>query len=134
MMRRKGRSCRVAWWIWIGCAISVDHCMSSSTIALMSSLLPISSRFAAIYDADDYKSEIDLMDLAKAKLLDGPIVLEAINRAGSLAWLSVRFALEFYMDVTAGIVALTQVERHMRLCISATTEILSIVTNYGAEP
>ncbi len=108
--------------------------MSSSTIALMSSLLPISSRFAAIYDADDYKSEIDLMDLAKAKLLDGPIVLEAINRAGSLACLSVRFALEFNMDGTAGDVARTQVERHMRLCLAATTERETFVTLAGSEP
>jgi hypothetical protein len=74
------------------------------------------------------------MDLAKAKLLDGPIVLEEINRAGSLACLSVRFALEFNMDGTAGNVARTQVERHMRLCLAATTERETFVTLAGSEP
>ena len=53
------------------------------------------------------------MDLAKAKLLDGSVTLEKDNRSGSLACLSVRFALEFNMDGTAGDVARTQVERHM---------------------
>jgi hypothetical protein len=74
------------------------------------------------------------MDLAKAKLLDGPIVLEAMNRAGSLACLSVRFALDFNMDGTAGDVARTQVERHMRLCLAATTERETFVTLAGSEP
>jgi hypothetical protein len=41
------------------------------------------------------------MDLAKAKLLDGPLTLNK-NRLGSLACLSVRFALEFNTDGSDG--------------------------------
>ena len=59
------------------------------------------------------------MDLVKAKLLDGSNSLEE-NRSGSLACLSVRYALEFNMDGTAGDIVRTQVERHMRLCLAAT--------------
>jgi hypothetical protein len=66
-----------------------------------------------------FKSEKELMDFAKGKLLDGPSTL-GNDRSGSLACLSVRFALEFNMDGTAGDVARTQVERHMRLCLAAT--------------
>jgi hypothetical protein len=73
------------------------------------------------------------MDLAKAKLLDGPTTL-GNNRSGSLACLSVRFALEFNMDGTSGDVARTQVERHMRLCLAATAGRDTLVTLAGSEP
>ena len=73
------------------------------------------------------------MDLAKAKLLDGPNTL-GNDRSGSLACLSVRFALEFNMDGTAGDVARTQVERHMRLCLAATAGRDTLVTLAGSEP
>ncbi len=105
-MRRKMRSCWIAWWKWTGCAISVDHCMSSSAtgIPLASSLLPTSTRFASLHDATDsrYRSTIELIDLAKAKLLDGPSSLVENDRSGNLACLSVGFALEFNMDGSAG--------------------------------
>jgi len=74
-----------------------------------------------------------LMDLAKSKLLDGPNTLGK-DRSGSLACLSVRFALEFNMDGTAGDVARTQVERHMRLCLAATAGRDTLVTLAGSEP
>jgi hypothetical protein len=107
----------------------------SSAITLASSLLPILSRFASIYDAEEvkYRSNIKLMELAKAKLLDGPFTLER-NGPGSLACLSVRFALEFNMDGTAGDVARKQVERHMRLCLAATAGRDTLVTLAGSEP
>jgi hypothetical protein len=73
------------------------------------------------------------MDFAKAKLLDGPLTLDK-NRSGSLACLSVRFALDFNMDGTAGDVARTQVERHMRLCLAATAGRDTLVTVAGSEP
>ena len=73
------------------------------------------------------------MDLAKAKLLDGPLTLEK-NRSGSLACLSVRFALEFTMTGTAGDIARTQVERHMRLCLGTTDGRDTLVTIAGSEP
>ena len=108
--------------------------MSSSSIAFTSSLLPTSSRFAAIYDAHDFRDD-DPIDLAKAKLLNGKSYLNPTNRPGSLACLSVRFALEFNMEA-AGNVARTQVERHMRLCLAATatTERETFVTLAGSEP
>ncbi|KAF8492177.1 hypothetical protein F5888DRAFT_1806903 [Russula emetica] len=91
--------------------------------------------FASIYDAEEikYRSKMELMDLAKAKLLDGPTTLRN-NRSGSLACLSVRFALEFNMDGTACDVARTQVERHMRLCLAATAGRDTLVTLAGSEP
>ena len=109
--------------------------MPSSTITLASGLLPTLSRFASIYDAeeDKYRSETELMDLAKSKLLDSSNTLEK-NRSGSLACLSVRFALEFNMDGTAVDVARTQVERHMRLCLAATAGRDTLVTLAGSEP
>ena len=102
---------------------------------LASSLLPTLSRFASIYDAeeDKFRSSRDLIELAKAKLLDGPLTLGE-DRSGSLACLSVRFALEFNMDGTAGDVARTQVERHMRLCLAATAGRDTLVTIAGSEP
>ena len=118
-----------------GCVILVDRCKPFSAVTLASCLLPTSSRFASIYDATmkQYRSKIELMDLAKVKLLDGPPTLEN-NRSGSLACLSMRFALEFNMDGTAGDVARTQVERHMRLCLAATAGRDTLVTLAGSEP
>jgi hypothetical protein len=72
--------------------------MPSSAITLAISLFSTSSRFASIYDAENitYRSEKELMDLAKAKLLCNPNLntLEK-NQSGSLVCLSVHFALEF---------------------------------------
>ncbi len=74
------------------------------------------------------------MDLAKAKLLDGPSSLAENDRSGTLACLSVRFALDFNMDGSAGDVARTQVERHMRLCLAVTAGRDTLVTLAGSEP
>ena len=78
------------------------------------------------------------MDYAKQKLLNGPTVLRNGNRAGSLACLSIRFALEFNMefnmDGTARDIICALVERHMRLCIAATTGIGKTITISGSEP
>ena len=74
------------------------------------------------------------MDFAKHKLLDGKTALANDDRPGSLACLSVRFALEFCMDGTARNVAYAQVERHMRLCVAATTGSDKLVTVAGSEP
>ena len=71
------------------------------------------------------------MDLTKTKLLNDKPYLDPTNRPGSLACLLVRFALEFNMDGTAGNIARTQVERHMRLCLAATTERETFVTLPG---
>ncbi len=75
-----------------------------------------------------------IIDYAKQKLLDGPSVLRSENRSGSLACLSVRFALEFNMDGTARDVTYAQVERHMRLCIAATAGLEKMITIPGSEP
>lgn len=53
------------------------------------------------------------MDFAKHKLLDDHAALANDDRPGSLACLSVRFALDFCMDGTVRNVAYAQVERHM---------------------
>ncbi|KAF8491845.1 hypothetical protein F5888DRAFT_1892004 [Russula emetica] len=80
------------------------------------------------------KEESTVMDYAKQKLLDGPNELRDGNWAGSLACLSIRFALEFNMDGTARDVTFAQVERHMRLCIAATAGLEKLITIPGSEP
>ena len=109
--------------------------MPFSAITLASSLLPTSCRFASIYDAKEkeYISEVELIDLVKEKLLDGRRTLRN-DQSGSLACLSVRFALEFNMDGTAGDIVRTQVERHMRLCLAATAGRDMLITLAGSEP
>ena len=51
-----------------------------------------------------------------------------------LACLCVRFGLKFNVDAVSRAVACTQVERHMRLCLSATAEFESLITTVGSEP
>ncbi|KAN0102363.1 hypothetical protein V8E52_012017 [Russula decolorans] len=82
----------------------------------------------------NFKNEIAVMDYAKQKLLNGPSELRNGNWAGSLACLSIRFALEFNMDGTARDVTFAQVERHMRLCIAATAGLENMITIPGSEP
>jgi hypothetical protein len=110
--------------------------MSTPVIHLESCLRTTSSRFGSYWDKLewDYRNESVLMDYAKQKLLGGPDALEEHDRAGSLACLSTRFALEFNMDETAHDVAHTQVEWHLRLCILATAGLEKMVTISGSEP
>jgi hypothetical protein len=76
-----------------------------------------------------------LMQFAKAKLLDGPVVLSDKHAPGLLACLSVRFALDFDLAYEHGHeVARTQIERHMRLCVAATTGFEKLITIAGSEP
>jgi len=77
---------------------------------------------------------LTIIDYAGQKLLNGPNQLRGDNSAGTLAGLSVRFALEFNMDVSARDVSHTQVERHMRLCIAATVGLEKMITISGSEP
>ena len=74
------------------------------------------------------------MLFAKEKLLNGKSFLEEGDHSGSLACLSVRFALEFNGDSISRDVSCKQVERHMRLCIAATTGFGKLVTLAGSEP
>ena len=70
----------------------------------------------------------------KQKLLDGKRQLEEKDDSGSLACLSVRFALEFDMASNFREVACKQIERHMRLCLATTTGCETLVTFSGSEP
>ena len=103
---------------------------------LESDLRSTLSRFGSHWDnlPQGRKDESVIIDYAKQKLLDGPNVLRSENRSGSLACLSVRFALEFNMDDTARDVTYAQVERHMRLCIAATAGLEKMTTIPGSEP
>src|SRR5216684_5685891 len=74
------------------------------------------------------------MDYAKQKLLNGPSELRDDNKTGSLACLSIRFALEFNMDNISRDIAFAQVERHMRLCIAAPAGLEKLITIPGSEP
>jgi hypothetical protein len=76
-----------------------------------------------------------LMHLAKATLLDGPVKLDDVNGLGSLACLSVRFALDFDLaDKSSRDVALSLVEHHMRLCVAASIGFEKVITMAGSEP
>ena len=74
------------------------------------------------------------MLFAKEKLLNGPSKLADDDRLGCLACLSVRFALEFNADSISRDVTRKQVERHMRLCLAATTGFGRLITLAGSEP
>ena len=54
--------------------------------------------------------------------------------SAGLACLCVRFGLKFNVDAVSRAVACTQVERHMRLCLSATAGFESLITTVGSEP
>src|SRR5712675_1960145 len=100
--------------------------------------LTTSSRFGCYWDHLElepiFKRESAIMDYAKQKLLNGPNEPRGDNSAGTLACLSVRFALEFNMDSSTRDVSYTQVERHMRLCIAATVGLDKMITITGSEP
>ena len=98
----------------------------------MSSLLPASSRFG-VY-CDQLGDEEELFKFVKEKLLDGKRQLEEKDDSGSLACLSMRFALEFDMASNFREVACKQVERHMRLCLAAMMGCKTLVTFSGSEP
>jgi hypothetical protein len=72
--------------------------------------------------------------LAKQKLLHGSSRLVDGDRFGSLACLSVQFALELNEDAISRGVAHAQVGRHMRLCLAATTGFEILKTINGSEP
>ncbi|KAF8311127.1 uncharacterized protein EI90DRAFT_3098004 [Cantharellus anzutake] len=83
---------------------------------------------------DKFPDELAILDSARQKLLNGPNELRDDNSAGALACLSVRLALEFNTDVSAHAVSCVQVERHMRLCLSATAGFEELITIPGSEP
>jgi hypothetical protein len=115
----------------------VARCTSTPVTPLeSSSFLTTSIRFGTRWDCLDFGYEGDALDFAKAKLLkqlNGPTVLVNNDRPGSLACLSVCFALEFNMDGTTQDVICARIECHMRLCIAATTG-LEKFTVAGSEP
>jgi hypothetical protein len=109
---------------------------SHHLMVLNSNLLPALYRFGCRYDAfPEGRKENDIMFLAKRKLLDGRVELTDVNGPGSLACLSVRFALEFdSADGDFRTVACKQIEHHMRLCVAATTGFETLVTIAASEP
>ncbi|KAI0248401.1 hypothetical protein BJV78DRAFT_1363568 [Lactifluus subvellereus] len=88
--------------------------------------------FGCYYDALA-GDEAELLLFARQKLLNGKSRIE-VDGPGSLACLSVRFALKFNADAVSRAVAWTQVERHMRLCLSATAGFERVITIAGSEP
>ncbi|KAH9991140.1 hypothetical protein BJV77DRAFT_554959 [Russula vinacea] len=108
-----------------------------SSYFIIEQLTSASGRFGSRYDAMEHDLTLQgygdtlIVEFAEQKLLDGAIDLD---RPGTLACLSVRFALEFNVDGTARDVACAQVERHMRICVAATTGFEKLVTVAGSEP
>jgi hypothetical protein len=108
--------------------------MSTSIHDIVSngSLLSTPNRFGSLYDALPENDKDEIMHLAKQKLLGGQI---EPTDAGTLACLSVRFALEFNFAIgDARRVARDQIDHHMRLCVAATTGLKTLVTVAGSEP
>ena len=91
-------------------------------------------RFGALHDVLHWQYRKELILFAKEKLLNGRSTLHYENRPGSLACLSVRFALEFNADSISRDVTRKQVEGHMRLCLAATTGFGRLITLAGSEP
>ena len=119
----------------VGLLILVARCTPNPVIPLESNgFLTTSIRFGTRWDDSYFKYEEDALDFARMKLLCGPPVLANNDRPGSLACLSVRFALEFNMDGTARDVICAQIERHMRPCLAATAGLEKLVTVAGSEP
>jgi hypothetical protein len=84
-----------------------------------------------------HEREDEIMLFAKQKLLNAHprLANEAVTGPGALACLSVRFALEFDLaNGDARSVAREQIERHMRLCVAATTGLDTLITVAGSEP
>jgi len=92
-----------------------------------SSSLPTLTRFGSYGLTSDYETLL----LAKEKLLGGRSYLASEDRSGTLACLSVRFALEFNADEISCNIARTQVECHMQLCLSASEQLVTLA---GSEP
>ncbi|KAK2463837.1 hypothetical protein APHAL10511_004142 [Amanita phalloides] len=81
-------------------------------------------------DLPSYINDVHVMAFAKEILLCGEV-----SGTGILACLLVRFGLEINRDDDSSrMVALTQVERHMRLCLAATSDFQHLVTISGSEP
>jgi hypothetical protein len=120
------RVTQMDWIARLGRPLCVDYTYFKG------SLFTNSSRFGAYYMA--WGDEGELLRFAKQKLLNGPSTLIAENHSGSLACLCVRFALDFNIDSISREVACTQVERHMRLCLAATTGFERLITVAGSEP
>jgi hypothetical protein len=99
---------------------------------LLSRLAYFLPRFGVYHDQLGYNDE--LLEFAKQKLLDGKRRLEKKDSSGSLACLSVRFALEFDMASNFRAVTCKQIERHMRLCLAATMGCKTLITFVGSEP
>ena len=85
-------------------------------------------------ECEAYYSRV-LTDFSKRKLLDGGTILDDVKGPGALACLSVRFTLEFDLaDIYGREVAQTQIERYMRLCVTATAGLEKLITIAGSEP
>ena len=95
------------------------------------------SRYDAVVKESQPKAEqlVSLMKFAKQKILDGQGALPKDDGHGALACLSIRFGLDINLsDLHGREVAHTQIERHMRLCLEATTGFERLVTLAGSEP
>ena len=93
------------------------------------------SRFGSHFDAlpaEDREGEI--INFAKQKLLNGKEFLDEADISGSLACLATRFGLEFNEDEDSRNLCYKQVERHMRVCIAATTGFKNMITCSSSEP
>ena len=108
--------------------------MSALNVSFANSLIVTSTRFATRYDALQTDRENHLIKFAQQKLLCGKSILRRNNGPGILACLSVRFALEFNSDSQSRNLAREQVERHMRLCLAATSGFERLVTISPSEP
>ena len=90
------------------------------------------SHFDGLTDGDD--PDGDILKFAKRKLLNNKDSLEEADVSGSLACLAMRFGLEFNEDEDSRDVSYKQVERHMRICLAASTGFKKLITCSASEP
>ncbi|KAI0308934.1 hypothetical protein OF83DRAFT_138866 [Amylostereum chailletii] len=93
------------------------------------------SLFAALYDAGSEETKKGMVGWARTKLLGADPLADQLDGAMKLACLAVRLGLDF--KGTRWVereVERTQVERHVRICLSATAGFHSFTTASASEP
>ena len=93
------------------------------------------SRFGSHFNGlPEEDREVDIIRFAKQKLLNsGNNYFEPEDSFSSLACLAVWFGLEF-KDEDLFNISFKQVERHMRICIAATTGFKKLTTCLSSKP
>ncbi|KAI0285279.1 hypothetical protein BGY98DRAFT_1092902 [Russula aff. rugulosa BPL654] len=106
----------------------------TESLKLTGSLISVGPYLVLTLTGCPRRTERAKSSFAKQKLLNGKEFLDKADISGSLACLATRFGLEFNEDEDSRDVSYKQVERHMRVCIAATTGFKNMITCSSSEP